>query len=86
LVEDGAWLGAGCIVTDGVHIGRNAVVGAGAVVTRDVPAGTVAVGVPARVVKRIGDGAPPVDAAPPITRTTNSAEPHATHATVRGRQ
>jgi acetyltransferase-like isoleucine patch superfamily enzyme len=86
LIEDGAWLGAGAIVTDGVHIGRNAVVGAGAVVTRDVPAGAVAVGVPARVVKRIGDGAAPVDAAPPITRTTNPAQPHATHATVRGQQ
>ncbi|RIK40062.1 MAG: transferase [Chloroflexi bacterium] len=66
VIEDGAWLGAGAIVTDGVRIGRNAVVGAGAVVTRDIPAGTVAVGVPARVVREIDDCDPPVDLAPPV--------------------
>lgn len=86
LIEDGAWLGAGSIVTDGVHIGRNAVVGAGAVVTRDVPAGAVVVGVPARIVKRIGDGDAPLDTAPPITRLTSPAQPVTTHATVRGQQ
>jgi acetyltransferase-like isoleucine patch superfamily enzyme len=53
IVGDGAYLGAGCIVLAGVTIGCNAVVGAGAVVTADVPAWSVAVGVPARVVKRI---------------------------------
>lgn len=68
VIEDGAWLGAGSIITDGVRVGRNAVVGAGAVVTRDVPDGTVAVGVPARVVREIGDDPPPTDLAPPITR------------------
>jgi acetyltransferase-like isoleucine patch superfamily enzyme len=39
----------------GVRIGDDAVVGAGALVTRDVPAGVVAVGVPARVVREIGE-------------------------------
>ena len=46
----GAWLGAGAKVLDGVSIGDNAIVGAGAVVTSDVPAGTVVVGIPAKVV------------------------------------
>ena len=51
VVEDGVWIGAGAIVTQGVHIGKNAVVGAGSVVTKDIPAYSVAVGNPARVVK-----------------------------------
>ncbi len=51
VVEDGVWIGAGAIVTQGVHIGRNSVVGAGSVVTRDVPSYSVVIGNPARVVK-----------------------------------
>jgi acetyltransferase-like isoleucine patch superfamily enzyme len=42
----------GVIVLDNVHIGKGAVVGAGAVVTRDVPAGGIAAGNPARVLKK----------------------------------
>jgi acetyltransferase-like isoleucine patch superfamily enzyme len=45
------WLGAGAKVLDGVTLGDDVVVGAGAVVTQDLPAGSVAVGVPARVVR-----------------------------------
>jgi acetyltransferase-like isoleucine patch superfamily enzyme len=48
---ENVWLGAGAKVMDGVSIGDHAVVGAGAVVTEDLPAGAVAVGVPARVVR-----------------------------------
>lgn len=49
------WLGAGVIVVPGVTIGDNTVVGAGAVVTKGLPANVVAVGVPAKVVRPIGD-------------------------------
>ena len=49
------WLGGGVIVCPGVTIGDDAVVGAGAVVTRDLPAGVVAVGNPARVVRSLRD-------------------------------
>jgi acetyltransferase-like isoleucine patch superfamily enzyme len=49
-VGDGAWLGAGAKVLDGVEIGARAVVGAGAVVRESVPEGATAVGVPARVI------------------------------------
>jgi len=56
---DNVWLGTGTKVLDGVRIGRDVVVGAGAVVTDDLPDGVVAVGVPARVVRRRDGGAPP---------------------------
>lgn len=55
IVEDGVWLGAGAIINPGVKIGKNSVIGAGAVVTKDIPTDSVAVGVPARVVKRISE-------------------------------
>jgi maltose O-acetyltransferase len=48
------WLGGGVIVCPGVTIGHDTVVGAGTVVSRDLPGGVVAVGNPARVVRRIG--------------------------------
>jgi acetyltransferase-like isoleucine patch superfamily enzyme len=51
-IGDGAWLGENVIVGPGVSIGRGAVVGANAVVLEDVPDLAVAVGVPARVVRR----------------------------------
>jgi maltose O-acetyltransferase len=52
-VADNVWLGGGAIVCPGVSIGENTVVGAGAVVTRDLPAGVVAAGVPARVIREL---------------------------------
>ncbi|MDE3722081.1 sugar O-acetyltransferase [Nocardiopsis sp. N85] len=52
-IGDNVWLGGGVIVCPGVTIGENTVVGAGAVVTRDLPAGVVAVGNPARVIREI---------------------------------
>ena len=49
------WLGGGVIVCLGVSIGDDSVIGAGAVVTRDIPAGVVAVGNPARVIRPIDE-------------------------------
>ncbi len=48
---DNVWLGGGVVVLPGVTIGHDSVVGAGAVVSRDLPAGVLAVGTPARVVR-----------------------------------
>jgi maltose O-acetyltransferase len=53
VIGDNVWLGGGVIVCPGVTIGADAVVGAGAVVVRDLPAGVVAVGSPARVVRAL---------------------------------
>jgi len=51
-VGEGALLGTGAVVLPGVSVGAWSVVGAGAVVIRDLPAGVVAVGVPARIIRR----------------------------------
>jgi acetyltransferase-like isoleucine patch superfamily enzyme len=50
-IRSGVWIGAGVKITAGVEIGEGSAVGAGAVVTRDIPPGTVAAGVPARVLR-----------------------------------
>ena len=47
------WIGANSIILSGVTIGDNSVVGAGSVVTKDIPANTIAVGNPAKVIKKI---------------------------------
>jgi maltose O-acetyltransferase len=52
-IGSGAWLGGGAIIGPGVTVGERTVVGAGAVVVRDLPADVVAVGNPARVIRRL---------------------------------
>jgi galactoside O-acetyltransferase len=49
------WLGNGTRVMKGVTIGQDTVVGAGSIVTADLPAGVVAAGSPARVLKALED-------------------------------
>lgn len=51
VVGDGAWIGAGAIVLEGVNIGRGAVVAAGALVRQDVPEGMIAAGMPAKLLR-----------------------------------
>ncbi len=52
IIEDDVWLGAGVSVLPGVTIGRGSVIGARAVVSKDIPAYSIAVGVPAKVLKK----------------------------------
>jgi acetyltransferase-like isoleucine patch superfamily enzyme len=51
-IEDEVWIGANCVITAGVTIGKHAIIGAGSVVTKDIPQFSVAVGNPARVIKK----------------------------------
>jgi acetyltransferase-like isoleucine patch superfamily enzyme len=55
VIGDDVWLGARVFVGAGVTIGDGAVVSANSVVTRDLPPGVIAVGIPARVVRRRED-------------------------------
>jgi carbonic anhydrase/acetyltransferase-like protein (isoleucine patch superfamily) len=54
-VETGALIGIGAIVLSGARVGREAIVGAGSVVLEGmrIPSRTLAVGAPARVVRRV---------------------------------
>jgi len=54
VIGDGVWIGARVTILPGVSIGAGAVVGAGSVVTHDIPPNAVAVGVPARVRRVLG--------------------------------
>lgn len=53
IIDDDVWIGANVTITPGVSIGAHCVVGAGSVVTHDIPAGSVAVGSPAKVMRTI---------------------------------
>ncbi|MVN91593.1 sugar O-acetyltransferase [Mucilaginibacter aquatilis] len=53
-IGDDCWIGGGAIICPGVTIGNRCVIGAGAVVTRDIPDDSLAVGNPARVIRKLG--------------------------------
>jgi len=69
-IGDGAWLASRVVVLPGVSIGAGAIVAAASVVTRDIPPNTLAVGVPARVVRNLsrnGDSEPASDLEAPVS-------------------
>ncbi len=53
VLEENVWLGDSSIVCKGVRIGRDSIIGAGSVVVKDVPAGVIAAGNPAVVVREL---------------------------------
>jgi acetyltransferase-like isoleucine patch superfamily enzyme len=53
------WIGSNVKILDGVEIGDGCVIGAGSVVTKSIPPYSIAVGVPAKVIKHRGQSAPP---------------------------
>lgn len=55
VLGDGVQVGANAVIIGPIHIGSGAIIGAGAVVTKDIPPYSVAVGVPAKVVKTVDE-------------------------------
>ena len=55
VIGHGAWIGANCTVLPGVTIGRGALVAANSAVSKDVPDGCVVGGVPAKVIRMVGE-------------------------------
>ena len=60
IIEDGAFIGSDTMLIAPVRVGREAVTGAGSVVKKDIPSRGVAVGVPARVIRRLPAAEHPV--------------------------
>jgi maltose O-acetyltransferase len=54
-IGNDCWIGGGAVICPGVTIGNGCVIGAGAIVTRDIPDNSLALGNPARVVKKLND-------------------------------
>lgn len=54
-IGEWTWIGANAIILPGITIGNHVVVGAGSVVTKDIPDYSVAVGIPAKVIKHLED-------------------------------
>ncbi len=53
IIRRRAFIGGHCLILKGVTIGEGSIIGAGSVVTRDIPAGVIAAGVPAKVLRRL---------------------------------
>ena len=51
-IEEGVWIGNNVIILPNVTIGKKSIIGAGAVVTRSIPPYCMAVGNPARVIRK----------------------------------
>ena len=56
VIGNGSWLGFGAVVLPGARIGEHVTIGANSVVTGEIPSFSVAVGAPAKVVRRYVEG------------------------------
>ena len=52
-IGDDCWIGGNSVILPGITIGKGCVIGAGSVVTKDIPDNSLAVGNPAKVIKRL---------------------------------
>ena len=53
VIEDDVFIGAGCIIMKGIHIGARSIVAAGSVVTRNIPADEIWGGCPAKMIRKL---------------------------------
>jgi acetyltransferase-like isoleucine patch superfamily enzyme len=53
-IGNDVWIGDKVTITKGVKIGDNVVIGANSVVTKDIPSNSLAVGIPAKVIRTLG--------------------------------
>jgi len=51
-IEENVWIGDAVTILPGVHIGKGSIIGANSVVAKDIPEFSIAVGVPAKVIKK----------------------------------
>jgi acetyltransferase-like isoleucine patch superfamily enzyme len=54
-IGNNVWLGDGVVILPGVTIGDNSIIGANSVVTKSIPKGVIAVGLPARAIKKFNE-------------------------------
>lgn len=54
-IRDGCWICSGVTICGGVTVGENSIIAAGSVVTRDVPPNSIVAGVPAKLMREIGE-------------------------------
>ncbi|MCW2119486.1 sugar O-acetyltransferase [Flavobacterium sp. 7A] len=52
-IGDDCWIGGNSVICPGITIGKGCVIGAGSVVTKDIPENTLAVGNPAKVIRKL---------------------------------
>lgn len=52
-IGDDCWIGSNVIIMPGITIGRGTTIGAGSIVTKNIPEFSVAVGSPAKVIKKV---------------------------------
>lgn len=52
IIEEDVWIGSNVSILSGVNIGRGSIIGAGSVVTKNIPQYSIAVGNPAKVIKK----------------------------------
>ena len=93
IIEEDVWLAGRVSVLRGSRIGRGSVITAGSVVSGEIPAGVIAGGVPARVIRRIEgsdrafvDWSQPTAEARPGAATSPANAGHSVARVVRGRR